>query len=576
MSNDTGSRAFEHAGAPDQHAEAAAPSSEPSTTPGHLWRRRLAELPMPARLVAIAVVAVLAVALLWPDPPPPKPRLISESTKGTIAERANGERATGERATDGSAPTGLVDRLEASTVYIRAQGSFVEPEGPYLDAHGFGSGFVVDSSGLVVTNNHVVAGAGLVQVWFAGDDEPRSADVLGVSECSDLAVIDIAGSGFPSLSWRQGKVPVGTDVFAAGYPLGDPEFTLTRGIVSKAQTAGDTGWASVDGVLEHDARINPGSSGGPLVSSDGDVIAVNYAGDPDHGQFFAIAGGPARDVVDRLAEGKDIDSIGINGTAFELDTGQTGIWVASVVTGSPADEVGVRPGDIVTRLEGLEVGAEGTMRTYCDILRSHDADDQLSIEVVRTSTREVLEGRLNGARLSPVAVADGYPTDEPAGSDEGDLPSDEAPAEGYRALSDVSGTISLRAPSGWQDVNGNHLGDGSPALSVALDVEDFKSVWGSAGAMISVVADPAADPVQLLGDWADQCTPVDEWDYSEGAYDVLVDEYSDCGGTSGQHYLRAVLKRPGDARWLLVEVQTVGDRAAETGWAIVDSARYVS
>ncbi|MEI2690512.1 MAG: serine protease [Anaerolineae bacterium] len=71
---------------------------------------------------------------------------------------------------------------------------------------------------------------------------------------------------------------MGLDVYAAGFPLGDPEFTLTRGIVSKARADGETDWASVDSVLEHDASINPGNSGGPLITGDGKVIGVNYAG----------------------------------------------------------------------------------------------------------------------------------------------------------------------------------------------------------------------------------------------------------------------------------------------------------
>ncbi len=86
---------------------------------------------------------------------------------------------------------------------------------------------------------------------------------MGVSECSDLAVIDIEGDGYPYLEWFDGQVAPGLDVYAAGFPLGDPEFTLTRGIISKERADGETDWASVDWVVEHDATINPGNSGGP-------------------------------------------------------------------------------------------------------------------------------------------------------------------------------------------------------------------------------------------------------------------------------------------------------------------------
>ena len=90
-----------------------------------------------------------------------------------------------------------------------------------------------------------------------------------MSECSDLAVIDIDGEGYPFLEWFDGQLRVGTDVFVAGYPLGDPQFTLTRGIISKERADGETNWVSVDSVIEHDARLNRGNSGGPLVTADG-------------------------------------------------------------------------------------------------------------------------------------------------------------------------------------------------------------------------------------------------------------------------------------------------------------------
>ena len=103
-------------------------------------------------------------------------------------------------------------------------------------------------------------------------------------------------------------------MYAAGYPLGDPEFTLTRGIISKAQANGKTNWASVNNVLEHDATINPGNSGGPLVTADGKVVGINYAGNSSTKQYFAITR-EAEAVIKQLRGGKDVTSLGINGQA---------------------------------------------------------------------------------------------------------------------------------------------------------------------------------------------------------------------------------------------------------------------
>ena len=189
------------------------------------------------------------------------------------------------------------------------------------------------------------------------------------------------------------------DVYAAGFPLGDPEYTLTRGIVSKARTSGETSWASVDDVIEHDATINPGNSGGPLLTSDGKIVAINYAGSDSTNQYFAIAQAQALPVVEQLRQGSDFLSIGVNGTAVNDGESLSGIWVSSVKSGSPADKAGVESGDIITGLENLVLATDGTMSDYCDILRTHNAGDTLAIEVLRFNTEEVLEGQLNGDPL---------------------------------------------------------------------------------------------------------------------------------------------------------------------------------
>lgn len=95
-------------------------------------------------------------------------------------------------------------------------------QGTVANASGSGSGFIIDSDGIAVTNNHVVTGAVCFQVYVEGMDEPRNAKVLGVPECSDLAVIDIEGDGFPYLAWHDAAGGTGMAVCAAGFPLGTP------------------------------------------------------------------------------------------------------------------------------------------------------------------------------------------------------------------------------------------------------------------------------------------------------------------------------------------------------------------
>ncbi|HSF80454.1 MAG TPA: S1C family serine protease, partial [Anaerolineales bacterium] len=263
-----------------------------------------------------------------------------------------------------------------------------------------GSGFIIDPAGIAVTNNHVVTGAALLKVWVGGESSPRNARVLGVSECSDLAVIDIDGDGYDYLDWHTGPIDVGMDMYIAGFPLGDPEYTLTKGVISKAKANGETSWSSVDSVVEYDATSNPGNSGGPVVTPDGKVLAVHYAGNASTRQAFGISKDIAGSVVEQLRTGKNLDSIGVNGQAVSNEDGSlTGVWVSSVQSGSPADQAGIQPGDIIMMLENLVLASDGTLSEYCDILRSHQPSDTLSLQILRWASNEVLEGQLNGREL---------------------------------------------------------------------------------------------------------------------------------------------------------------------------------
>jgi S1-C subfamily serine protease len=302
-------------------------------------------------------------------------------------------------------PSGAISSLQdvkKATIQIESQGTFIDPQvGLVQNGAGRGSGFIIDPSGIAVTNNHVVTGAALLKVWVGGEKDPRNARVLGVSECSDLAVIDIEGDGYDYLDWYTGPIDVGMDIYVAGFPLGDPEFTLTKGVISKAKADGKTSWSSVESVLEYDATTNPGNSGGPVVTPDGQVIAVHYAGSSQTRQAFGISEVVAKDVVAQLQSGENIDTVGVNGQAVSNEDGSlTGVWVASVQSGSPADKAGVKAGDVLTKMENLVLASDGTMSQYCDILRSHQPEDALSIQVLRWADNQVLEGQLNGRQLA--------------------------------------------------------------------------------------------------------------------------------------------------------------------------------
>ncbi len=476
-------------------------------------------------------------------------------------------------------PTSLairaLDDVRKAVVQIEAEGTFVSPsEGTVFNVAGRGSGFIIDESGIAVTNNHVVTGSALLRVFVNGESRPRNARILGVSECSDLAVIDIEGDGYPFLEWYDGEVKVGLDVFAAGYPLGDPEFTLTRGIISKARADGETSWASVDRVVEHDATINPGNSGGPLVTNDGRVVGINYSGRSDTNQYFAIARDEARPLIEQLRDGQDVTSLGINGEAFALDDGSlSGIWVWSVKSGSPADKAGVRPGDIVTQLERLVLATDGTMTSYCDILRSRTTSDTLQIAVLRSETEQVLEGQINGRELQEtVSFARGQNVPEVA--DTGTT------YEEYYTFENDARTIRVDLPRAWSDVStgswrrGNTEIPQSIALVAAPDISGFQNTWTTPGMFLGASRQLAREltPDQLLDETAfnGECTYDGRSDYSDPLYTGKYDVWLNCGGQ--ETALLVVAFVPEDGSFLgMVQVQVVSEADLEALDRILDT-----
>ncbi len=425
-----------------------------------------------------------------------------------------------------------------ATVQIVAQGSFRDPEfGMQYNAAGAGSGFIIDPSGIAVTNNHVVTGAAFLQVYVQGRDEPLNAKVLGVSECSDLAVIDIEGDGYPFLEWDPSSLKLGTEVYALGYPLGDPEPTLTRGVISKEDAGGETSWASVKSVIEHDATINPGNSGGPLVTTAGKVVGVNYAGASDTNQYYAISAGDARSVVEQLRTGKDLDSIGVNGEAVTTADDIAGIWVSSVESGSPADKVGIEPGDIITMLEGLVLATNGTMSDYCNILRSRNATDTMSIEVLRYDTEEVMEGQLNGD-----ALAQSFSFAQEVAAPEGGEPTTSggtATYENYVGIYDDSQAIYVEVPAEWADVDGSNWVDSDDGsvlgseLIASTDIAGFSGTYETPGVQILAGAyfgDTTMGELVDVFDFSSDCTYDGRFDYSDPVYTGVYDQYSNCAG----------------------------------------------
>ncbi|HJV33719.1 DegQ family serine endoprotease [Geomonas sp.] len=227
-----------------------------------------------------------------------------------------------------------------------------------------GSGFIIDDSGLIITNNHMIEGAEEIKVKLA-DGREFKAKVTGRDPKTDLALIKISSTfgHLPSLQLGDSdKVRVGDWVLAVGIPFG-LEHTVTQGIISA--TGRVIGSGPYDNFLQTDAPINPGNSGGPLVNMKGEVIGINTAiVSGGQGLGFAIPSSLAKSVISQLKEkGKVVRGwIGISIQTLTPELAQSfglkdakGALVGDVLPGGPADKGGIQRGDVIVSYNGKAV-----------------------------------------------------------------------------------------------------------------------------------------------------------------------------------------------------------------------------
>jgi serine protease Do len=539
-------------------------------------------------------VVLLVVSLACRNTATPTPELVASPAPietqepVVLVEPSLTQEPVVETPNKSKAVSSLAD-VKKAVVQIEAEGTFIDPEvGWQVNVGSRGTGFIISEDGIAVTNNHVVTGAALLRVWVDGESRPRNARILGVSECSDLAVIDINGDDFHYLEWYDGDINVGLKVYAAGFPLGDPEFTLTDGIVSKARADGETSWASVDWVIEHSAKINPGNSGGPLVDENGQIIGINYAVVSVTDQNYAISRDVAVPVLRQMEQGNDVDSIGVNGGAVYGEVSNVpiyGVWVRSVAAGSPADKALIKAGDIIFQLQGQVLALDGTMADYCDILRTRRPTDTMDVTVIRFDDLSLLEGQLNGRELAVTGYfLDHTPELTP---DSGNWVNDGCfyNEDGNLSCLDETGTIYVELPADWLDYEGGLWYFDNEAIGVKIEAApslfDFDSYWDASG-LFFAASDTFAKwggYIQFLDilteDYRPGCKLEGRYDYNDGFYRGRYDKYINCGGAGGYdaYVLAAVSVQDQGAYIIVLTLQTPkGDTYI---WDLVQSTFYV-
>lgn len=266
--------------------------------------------------------------------------------------------------------TGVVGEVAQSVVHIQVQKKLVDRRtGIERIQQGSGSGFTISSDGYIVTNSHVIENAVDIKVNFS-DGSLENAELKGADPSTDIAVIRVYGSGQKTLSFADSdSLKVGQIAIAIGNPLG-LQHSVTAGVVSAlGRTLRATNGRLIDDVIQTDAALNPGNSGGPLVNSSGQVIGINTAVIPSaQGLCFAVSSNITAYVAGKLIiEGRvKRAQLGIAGQLVNLTermiaanklSVRTGVYVFEIIPDSPSRNDEIKIGDIIVEFNNRPVGS---------------------------------------------------------------------------------------------------------------------------------------------------------------------------------------------------------------------------
>lgn len=374
-----------------------------------------------AQSVTACLGLLFVLRMFYPEllVPPPKPVVIKQVSSVAKVESKSGYSQAAEKAM----PTVV-------NIFTSSKRSASDPHQQFYDdplfKHFFGdqfgnqqpqpesslgSGVIVSDQGLIMTNNHVVSTADEIEVALT-DGRKLSAKVVGTDPETDLALLKVEADDLPAITFANSeKLKVGDVVLAIGNPFGVGQ-TVTQGIIS-ALGRNHLGINTFENFIQTDASINPGNSGGALIDTNGNLIGINSAiysrSGGSMGIGFAIPVSIAKQVMEQITQTGSVTRgwIGIEAQditpalaeSFKLDKPE-GSLIAGVLRDSPADEAGLRPGDILVSINGNAVVDSETMLNLIAVLKPKD---KAILGIIRNG-RPLQVALLVGKRPKPVSA----------------------------------------------------------------------------------------------------------------------------------------------------------------------------
>ncbi|MCL5794961.1 MAG: trypsin-like peptidase domain-containing protein [Patescibacteria group bacterium] len=314
--------------------------------------------------------------------------------------------------------TSTVDKVSPSVVSISTSKNITDLFGRTYEQTGGGTGFIITNDGLIATNKHVVSDANAEYTVFTSDGKSYPAKIMATDSLNDLAVIKIEASGLPVVDLGDSdKLDVGQWVVAIGNALGEFNNTVTVGVISakdrKITASGGGTSESLEGLLQTDAAINSGNSGGPLVNLKGQVIGINTAvAGSAQNIGFAIPINSVKKAIDSIKKTGKIERpmLGVRYLPINKELAKAnqlavdyGAWVlpgsargeVAVIPGSPADKAGIVENDIITKIDGTQINENNSLSKT---LQSYNVGDEVEITFLHKGDEKTAKVKLTEAQ----------------------------------------------------------------------------------------------------------------------------------------------------------------------------------